>query len=357
MGSATFRFGEEEVALGERRDLRLQVSETYSGGAVELPVHVWRGTHPGPALFVTAAVHGDELNGIGIVRRLILDPPFHLEAGTLVLVPVVNLLGYERHSRYLPDRRDLNRSFPGTESGSLARRFAHRFFTHVVQRCDFGIDLHTAAVRRVNFPSVRGDLNVPGVRRIAEAFGSELVIDSTGPKGSLRRTATAEDCPTISLEAGEVFKIESTVTEVGVRGVTNVLIELGMVRGCRLIRPRYQTQVENTKWLRADFGGLLQFHVAPGDIVEEGQALATNTNLLGLRQNQLESPADGVVLGMTTLPAVTPGDPICHLAIPRGGIRRIRETLSQGDLTEKLKEDLSTNLDIVPKVEARGEPT
>ena len=135
------------------------------------------------------------------------------------------------------------------------------------------------------------------------------------------------------------------------RGVTNVLIELGMVRGCRLIRPRYQTQVEKTKWLRADFGGLLQFHVAPGDIVEEGQALATNTNLLGVRQNQLESPADGVVLGMTTLPAVTPGDPVCHLAIPRGGIRRIREALSHSDLTEKLKDDLASSVDV------RGAPT
>jgi predicted deacylase len=150
----------ERVPLGSRIELTLPVAESYSGDDVELPVHVWRGPTPGPAVLISAAVHGDELNGIGIIRRLILNPPFVLKAGTLVFVPVVNLLGYERHSRYLPDRRDLNRVFPGSERGSLARRYAHRFFDEIVRRCDFGIDFHTAAVRRVNYPNVRGDLRV-----------------------------------------------------------------------------------------------------------------------------------------------------------------------------------------------------
>ncbi len=341
-----FRLGREGIARGERRNLGLPVSESYSGNAVELPVHVWRGARPGPKVLLTSGVHGDELNGIGIIRRLILDAPFKLEAGTLVFVPVVNILGFERHSRYMPDRRDLNRSFPGSQSGSLARRFAFQVFDNLVRKCDFGIDFHTAAVQRANFPNVRGDLTVPGVRRIAEAFGSELVINAPGPNGSLREAATNAGCPTIILEAGKVLEIEPTVTEIGVRGVTNVLLELGMVSGCKRIKPRYQAEFETTKWLRADFGGLLQFHVAPGEIVEEGQLLATNTNLLGQRQNQIDCPASGVVLGMTTLPAVKPGDPICHLAIPKQGIRRIRRALEENRLAGKMRGELSTNVEI-----------
>ena len=335
----------ESIPLGARRHLALQVAASYSGGRIELPLHVWRGAAPGPAVLVTAAVHGDELNGVGIIRSLLLDPPFDLLAGTLVLVPVVNILGYERHSRYLPDRRDLNRSFPGIRSGSLAGRYAHRFFEELVRRCDYGVDFHTAAVRRVNFPNVRGNLRVPEVRRIASAFGCELVISSTGPKGSLRREATRVGCPTIILEAGEVWKIEPTVTEIGIRGLRNLLIALEMVAGEPAL-PRYQARVEKTKWVRADFGGLLQFHVAPGDVVESGQPLATNTDLLGAQQNQVEAPLSGVVLGMTTMPAVIPGDPIVHLAQPRGGVRRIRKALASSRLAGRVRDDLATSLHV-----------
>jgi predicted deacylase len=343
--SQEFALCGQHVPLGSQVDLTLPVAESYSGEGVELPVHIRRGVAPGPAVLVSATVHGDELNGIGIIRRLILHPPFELSAGTLVLVPVVNLLGYERHTRYLPDRRDLNRVFPGSEKGSLARRYAHRFFHEIVRHCEFGIDLHTAAVRRVNYPNVRGNLRVAAVRRIAEAFGCELVVNGAGPKGSLRREATRADCPMILLEAGEAWKIEPAVTDIGVRGVTNVLIELGMVEG-EPDRPRYQSRVDKTKWIRAEFGGLLQFHVAPGDIVTAGQALATNTNLLGRWQNQVSSPAAGVVLGMTTLPAVNPGDPIVHLALPRGGVRRLRKALAEGDLAERARDDLATSVDV-----------
>lgn len=340
------------IALGTRTNLALPVTESYSGRAVELPVHVWRGTQPGPTVFVAAAVHGDELNGTGVVRRLILAPPFELAAGTLVLMPVVNLLGFERHSRYLPDRRDLNRCFPGSESGSLARRYAHRVFEGVVRHCDFGIDLHTGARRRTNFPNVRGDLRHPEVRRIACAFGCELVINGKGPKGGLRREATGIGCPTVILEAGEVWKIQAGVLEVGVRGVRNVLVELSMVEG-EPERPRYQARVEKTKWIRAAAGGILHFHVTPGQVVERGQPIATNTNLLGVRQNVLRSPADGVVLGMTTLPAVTPGDPVCHLAIPRGGIGPIRDARRkhpEKTLFDRIREDLASELALAPWV-------
>jgi len=342
----SFRFAGREIPLGEVLDVDVALTESFSGFPVTLPVRVVRGRQPGPAVFVTGALHGDELNGTGVIRELILRPPFRLERGTLVLVPVVNVLGFERHSRYLPDRRDLNRSFPGSATGSLASRLANRIFEEIVRPCQYGIDLHTAAVRRTNFPNIRADLERPEVRRIAEAFGCELVVPTRGPKGAFRRAACAAGCATITLEAGEVWKIEPSVLEIGVRGVHNVLVELGMVEGRRR-RPLYQVRIESTRWVRAEVGGILHFHVAPGDVVEEGQALATNSSLLGVENRVLRSPVDGVVLGMITLPAVVPGGPVCHLAIPERGIgtiRRAQDRASEESLHERLRDDLATSL-------------
>jgi hypothetical protein len=309
-------------------------------------VVVLHGKKPGPTIWLSAAIHGDELNGTGIVREIITEQPFELRRGTLVLVPVVNLLGFERHSRYLPDRRDLNRCFPGSRHGTAASRLADKIFRRIVSECDYGIDLHSAAVRRTNFPNVRANLRDPEIRRIALAFGCEIVVDNVGPQGAFRRAACEAGCATILLEAGEVWKIESSVVELGVRGVRNVLIELGMVDG-ELERPSYQAQVRRTKWVRAELGGILQFHVAPGEIVDEGQPLATNASLLGVENRVLTSPTDGVILGMTTLPAVNPGDPVCHVAIPGRKVSRIREILAKGSgegLHERLREDLATNV-------------
>ncbi len=348
MNTNPLRFGDIEVPLGQRRDVDLLVSESYSSHPVLIPITVWRALEPGPTVFVTAAVHGDELNGTGIVRELLLNPPFDLAKGSLILVPVVNMLGLERHQRYLPDRRDLNRSFPGDISGSLARRFAHAFFEGIVKQSDYGIDLHTAAIRRTNYPNIRADLSDPEVKRLALAFRSEIVVKGKGPKGSFRRAACAAGCPTVILEAGEVWKIEPTVVEFGVRGISNVLIELHMIDGISK-QPDYQLAIDTTKWIRADFGGILQFHVSPGDIVEAGQEVATNSDLRGKEQRVICSPVGGIVIGMTTLPVVTPGDPVCHVAVARkdlDNVRRARERTGTSNLHERLRDDLSTSFSI-----------
>ncbi len=342
------------VPAGERSDLALVVSERFSGSPVEIPLHVWRAEKEGPTVLVCAAVHGDEINGTGVVKSLITEPPFALEAGNLILVPVINVPGFERRSRYLPDRRDLNRSFPGTVGGSLSSRFAHRIFNELVAVADYCLDFHTAAVQRTNYPNVRGQVDNPEVARIARAFGTELIVAGAGPRGSLRRVATENGCPGIILEAGEVWKMEPSVVETGRQGVRNVLIELDMVKG-RAIRPPYQAVVDRTTWVRADRGGLLEFHIAPGEVVETEQPLATTTDLLGRRLSTLLSPQAGVVLGMTTLPSVVPGNPVCHIAVPSEGIGPIRAALlesqdgSRGtdeDLRDKVRDDLATSVTI-----------
>jgi uncharacterized protein len=335
------------VRPGQRVALALTITESYAGRDVDIPVHVWRGAAEGPTVAVTAAVHGDEINGTGTIRTIIRDRPFELVAGTLVLVPVVNLLGFERHTRYLPDRRDLNRSFPGSPEGSLAARLANAFFKRIITRCDWCIDLHTAAVRRTNFPNVRADMSDPALAALAIAFGAELIVDGQGPKGSLRAAACKAGCPTLILEAGEVWKVEPTVVEYAVRGITNCLKSLGMVEGAPE-QPAYRLQTDSTKWIRAKHGGFLEFHVSPGQIVEKDDHLATNTDLLGEHKNIIRAPRPGIVLGMTTMPSVAPGDPVCHLAYSRKSTLRTVEgavdELSGGSLHQRMRGDLARSV-------------
>ena len=339
----------KKIGPGQSRDVSLDVSESYSSMTLRIPIHIRRAEEEGPIVFVTAALHGDEINGTGAVRQLIQDADLKLLRGALMLVPVLNLLAFDRHSRYLPDRRDLNRSFPGSSSGSLASRMARTIFDEIVSRCDYGIDLHTASVRRTNYPNIRGDFSNPEVRRIAEAFGCEVNMDGKGPRGAFRREACLAGCPTIIMEGGEVWKVEPRIVETSVRGVKNVLRELKMLDG-EPESPDFQVTLQTSKWVRAEHGGFLQFHVSPGDIIEKDQPLATNTTLLGRERSMLHSPFNAVVIGMTTLPAVSPGEPVCHLGkLPKGtkpsAFRRSRS--EEDGLEERLSEELASNVMVV----------
>ena len=336
------------IASGDTVDLRLPVSATFTGDEQAIPLRVTRAFEPGPTLLVTAAVHGDEINGTGIVHELMFTSRPELIRGTLILVPVVDLFGFETQDRYMPDRRDLNRCFPGNPNGSLSKRVAAALFREIVRKSDYCLDLHSAATGRTNFPNVRADLDNVGCRRLAKAFGCELMVNGTGPEGSMRRSAVRAGVPTIILEAGEPSKIEPTVLEIGVRGVQNVLAELKMIDS-PIRRPPYQTRVVRTTWLRAQAGGLLRFHVAPGDLVDQGQAISTNVSIFGESQNTLVAPCDGIVLGMTTLPVVKPGEPICHLAVPKRSMREIREALADAgsrSLDRRVRKDLATNVSV-----------
>ena len=226
---------------------------------------------------------------------------------------------------------------------------ARTIFEDIVSRCDFGIDLHTAAVRRTNYPNVRGDMTDPQVRHLATAFGSEVIIDGKGPRGALRREACRAGCPTIIMEGGEVWKVEPSIVESATRGIKNVLRKLDMISG-QPEPPGYQVLIEESKWIRAERGGFLQFHFKPGDIVEKDQPLATNTTLLGRERSMLHAPFDAVVIGMTTLPAISPGEPVCNLGkLPLstnpGELRRLRS--EKDGFENHVKEQLASNIMVV----------
>lgn len=336
-----------QVAAGSHLNTELEITESYSGGNITIPLRVIRGGDPGPTLFVTGALHGDELNGTGAIRSLISDPAWGPVRGTVVMIPVLNVLGFERHSRYLPDRRDLNRCFPGHAAGSMATRMARVIFDAIVSRCDFGIDLHTAAVRRTNYPNARADFSNPQCLRLATAFGAGVILDNRGPKGSFRREATVAGCPTIVVEGGEIWKVEPSVLDCMARGIVNVLKELDMLDGEPDV-PENQVKLKTTKWVRAERGGFMDMHVSPGTTVTTGQPLATNSTLLQEDQNRLIAPFDGIVIGMTTLPAVQPGQPVIHLgrlASPKT-VRRVRRQSQADDIQRTTQEHLSTNIQV-----------
>jgi predicted deacylase len=308
-----FRIGRIEIPPGERKDIRLKIGEMYLASPVYIPVTAVHGAAPGPALFVTAALHGDELNGIEMIRqvRATLDPA--KLRGRLILVMIANPVSFMLQKRDLPDGRDLNRSFPGRSLGSIAAALANNLFQKVVLKCQYGIDLHTAGRGRINLPHVRANLRTARVRDLAFSFGPEFIIDQPAESGMLRAEARKRGIAVITYEAGEPMKFENDVIETGVRGIWNALGALGMYDAPRHAPP-FQIVVDHHRWVRSRKGGILIMHVRPGNVVNRGQVVAHTSRPFGTEQVNIRAPFSGVVISTTTVPTVLPGGAVCHIS-------------------------------------------
>lgn len=312
------------IGVGERRDIQVKVAEMYTLSPVFVPVTVINGAHAGPSLFVTAAIHGDELNGIEVIRRVrsSIDPGEM--SGTLILVAIANPLSFINLQRKLPDGRDLNRVFPGSPKGSIASQMAYVLFRKICRKAQYGIDLHTAAGGRTNLPHVRGDMTNPEVRRLARAFRTEVIFDLPGERKTLRSAACRKGIPTIVYEAGEPMKFQQPLIAKGFQGVVNVMRELGMTDG-HTKRMNHQIVVKNHRWVRARNGGILAFDVQPGAIVPKGRVVAHIMRPFGTTVKKLRAPFTGLVVGVTTIPMVLPGSAICHiLKLGKQNLRRAK---------------------------------
>ena len=342
----SFVLGDTIVLPGETRHMRLPVSESYVSTPVEIPLTIINGIGEGPILMATAASHGDECNGTAIVRQLVYGVDHSNLRGVLICAPVLNLPGFLRNERDLPDGRDLNRNFPGKPDGNSAQRIANRIFTQIVQKCDYGIDLHTATRGRTNILQVRGDMSNAEVRRIAKAYGSEIVIDEPGLTGTLRRAATDGGIPTITAEIGESQRFEKHLVAAGLAGIMNVLFELGMMKG-KPVPPLFQVIVKKTEWVRADRGGILEMMAGPRSLVIEGEELCTITNPFGKEMGAVRAPFTGMVVGITNYPMVSPGSPICHLV-------KLDKTLST--VENALRREKAMQMQTVPVVPSQPVP-
>ncbi|WP_037544972.1 succinylglutamate desuccinylase/aspartoacylase family protein [Stappia stellulata] len=309
-----FEIGDFTVEAGTRRTVDLPVSVLSDHTPVSMSVHVVHGARPGPTLFVSAAVHGDEIIGVEIARRLLSIDSLDSLRGTLLVVPIVNTFGFHNHSRYLPDRRDLNRSFPGSARGSLAARLAQLFMSEVVERSDVGIDLHSAAIHRTNLPQIRVSPTRPETLALAEAFGAPVLLVSPLRDGSLRQAAQKHDVDILLYEAGEGLRFDEFAVRVGVSGILRVMRRLGMVGPKGVTRPKLASlRGRSTTWLRAPAGGLLRAFKTIGDSVCEGDVLGIVSDPFGERDRPVAATTDGLIIGRTNLPIVNEGDALFHV--------------------------------------------
>lgn len=312
---AAFVFGGEQVAPGTRRTIDLPVSALSDHTPVTMSAHVVHGKADGPKVFVSAGVHGDEVIGIEIVRRLLKSPALKRLKGTLIVVPIVNSFGFINKSRYLPDRRDLNRSFPGNEGGSLAARLAHLFLSEVVEKADIGIDLHSAAIHRTNYPQVRVSTANGRMRELADTFGAPIIMQSPLRDGSLRAAAEELGTPVLLYEGGEGLRFDEVSARAGLAGILRVLHALDMISRRGVAPPKSPPQFcASSKWLRAPIGGLFRSLRSDGDLVRDGDVLGMVSDPFGEAEREICAPFEGVIVGRAVMPVVNEGDAVFHLA-------------------------------------------
>lgn len=309
--------GQVTVRPGRKVQIELPFAKVVTGATESLPVKVINGRSAGPNIWLSAAIHGDELNGIQIIRRVIKDLDAKNLRGAVIAVPIVNPLGFIIQSRNLPDRRDLNRSFPGSARGSTASRLAHLFMEQVVNQCTVGIDLHTATNHRINHPQIRADLDDRATLELARAFGAPFSIHARLRDGSLRQAATEREKRVLLYEAGQAHRFDDNAIETGVIGVMRVLRALGLI-DARLPRNRPTRLIRRTRWVRARRGGIVDIQVGLGDRVVRGQPVASISDAFGMRPTQVKAHETGWVIARSLRPLVNSGDSLIHIAAETG---------------------------------------
>jgi len=303
------------VPPGTRTRLEIPVGRRFTRAPLVLPVEVVHGRRPGPRLFVCAALHGDEINGVEIIRRVLRRPFLRRLCGALIAVPIVNIFGFIALTRTLPDRRDLNRVFPGSPQGSMASRVAHIFVKEVVSSATHGIDLHTGAVHRSNLPQIRASLDDDETTRLAHAFGVPVILNANVRDGSLRQEVYERDVPMLVYEGGEALRFEETAIRAGVNGVLAVMRALEMLPPkTRGRAPRKPFVAQSSYWVRAPDAGILHSPARLGAVVEEGARLGLVADPLGKDEVPVVARAAGVVIGRSELPLVNEGDALFHVA-------------------------------------------
>ncbi len=312
--------GGTSVRAGRQGEIELPVAKLVTGSPLSMPVLVLHGASDGPTIWINAAIHGDELNGTEIIRRVISEINPRELSGTILAVPVVNLPGFMASSRYLPDRRDLNRLFPGSARGSLGGRIARLFMTEIVARCSVGIDFHTGSDHRTNVPQIRADLDDPQTFELATAFGAPVIMHAATRDGSLRQAGADAGATVLLYEAGEAWRFDEDAIETGVRGTRNVLSALGMIAPIKTRRRAKGTNkpitCRGSKWVRARRSGIALLWVKPAEQVTKGQTIGQIHDTFGRRLSQVKATTAGVVVGLNLDPIVNQGDAMVHIAQP-----------------------------------------
>lgn len=307
-----------KIPRGKRAKLEIPFAKLYDHTEMTIPVEVVRGTEDGPTLFVSAAIHGDEINGVEVIKRLLSKSRINPKMkGTLIAVPIVNVFGFNRNARYLPDRRDLNRCFPGSPKGSLGGQIAHIFMQEIVGKCTHGIDIHTGAFHRTNLPQIRACIDDEETHRLAKAFGVPVVINSSIRDGSLRQAAAERGIPMLLYEGGEVLRYEEKIIKSALMGILSVMESIGMIepKQPKHMKKKAKTFIaQSSHWIRAAHSGSLRTRKHIGDRVKEGDLLGILSDPYGDDKLEVRSTKTGIIIGTTVLPLVNNGDAMYHIA-------------------------------------------
>ncbi|WP_435332589.1 succinylglutamate desuccinylase/aspartoacylase family protein [Haloarchaeobius sp. TZWWS8] len=312
----SFRF-DAEVDPGEKRHFKYEIGETYLGDSVEIPVTIINGEQDGPRVFCSAAIHGDELNGVKVIQEVSARwDPADLH-GTLICLHVLNVPGYLAQQRYIPIYdQDLNRSFPGKSHSNTAERMANAIYRTFISQCDVGIDFHTSTRNRTTMYHVRADMNNPVVARLAHAFGANVILSGESEPGMLRTVATNDGIPTITVEMGKAHRFQPALIDRAVEGVDSVLAEYGVLPTEPVVWPGWRKVIDGAKektWLRADTGGLVEMEWGPYPLVHEGETICTISDHFQTEERIITAPFTGLIVGVLENPLAQPGHPLCHL--------------------------------------------
>lgn len=340
-----FVIGNSSIKAGTQEAIELAIPALYTHNPMSCPVYVIHGKKPGPILFLSGAIHGDEINGVEIIRRVLNRKSLKQVSGTIVAVPVVNILGFISQTRYLPDRRDLNRSFPGSQKGSLAARMAHLFLTEIVSKCTHGIDLHTAAIHRDNFPQIRAELDNPEIDRMARAFNSPVIVNTPVAEGTLRDAASKLNIPVIVYEAGEALRFSEVAIRAGVNGVVSVMRELEMIPKRKARAKDIDPFVARSSyWVRAAKSGILRAAKSLGEKVGNNDVLGIISDPFGSTEETVVSNGEGIIIGRTNIPLVNEGEALFHIA-------KFRDAESVEETVGVFQDDLDPLTDASPSSE------
>lgn len=309
---SVIKINDQKIGLGETREIDLTIARLPTHTNINLPVHVYRAKTDGPALLLTGGLHGDEINGIEILRRMIRKKMIMPERGTVIAMPVVNVYGFIQNVRGLPDGKDINRSFPGSKSGSLAKLLAYTLMNQIIPLIDYGIDFHTGGSSRANFPQIRCALDVPGNRELAQAFAPPIVINSSPIDKSFRKAANNKGKHILVFETGESMRYDEEGIQQGIDGTLRLMKHLGMISSAPQAG---QTQFfQKSSWIRARYAGLFRPKISLGDEVNQRQVLGHINDPFGQEQFKSISSRTGRIIGLNNTPVVNKGDAIIHLA-------------------------------------------
>lgn len=300
------------IGRGEEKEIELNIARLPTHTSIDLPIHLYRAEEEGPVLLLTGGLHGDEINGVEILRRMIHNDLLKAEKGTVIVIPLVNTYGFIQNIRGLPDGKDINRSFPGSKSGSLASLMAHTLMNQILPHVDYGVDFHTGGDARANYPQIRCEWAVEANRKMAKAFAPPIIVDSSVLENTFRKAAQDEGTPILVFEGGETLRFDEFAIQEGINGTLRLMRHLGIISD---EQEDQETEVYNTSpWIRAEYGGLFQHKVKAGDHVDENQLLGYISDPYGELWAKVESPEKGRIIGMNNAPVVYKGDALVHIA-------------------------------------------